>query len=308
VNLEVERRYDKGYAYQLSYAASNVMYAGLRTTVNTPNLYLPGAVPSDYDQLDRFINYARDTGIPKHRVRWNWLIDLPSGKGKLLGRNAGKVLDKLIGGWQIAGIGTLRSSYFSLPTGNWNITGVPVQIYGYKYPIQNCTSGVCVPGYLWWNGYIPANKINSTDPATGKPNGYMGVPADYKAAVTPLIPWGSTTLPANAPANTTISSYWDTNNVWVPLKNGTVQRVSYSTNLHPWRNQYMPSILQWSQDASLFRNIPVSERFKLRFSADFFNVFNHPGNANSVGGDGFINTRDSGQAPRTMQLSLRLDW
>ena len=134
----------------------------------------------------------------------------------------------------------------------------------------------CQPGYLWYNGYIPANQINS-HAANGQPNGYEGVPADYKPAVTPLIPYGSTTLPANAPANLNISSYWDTNNVWIPLKNGTTQMVAYNPGLNPWRNQYMPGVRQWQQDASLFKNIPIHERISLRFTADFFNVFNHPG-------------------------------
>jgi len=38
---------------------------------------------------------------------------------------------------------------------------------------------VLLSRYLWWNGYIPANKINSVD-VNGKPNGIMGVPANYK--------------------------------------------------------------------------------------------------------------------------------
>ena len=112
-------------------------------------------MPSDYDQLNSFLNYQRDTGIPKHRLKWNWLIDLPVGQGQVVAGNAGKVLDKFIGGWQLAGIGSLGSTYFTLPTGNWNFTGEPIQQYGYQYPIENCTSGTCIPGYLWWNGYIP---------------------------------------------------------------------------------------------------------------------------------------------------------
>lgn len=136
----------------------------------------------------------------------------------------------------------------------------------------------------------------------------MGIPADYKPAVTPLIPWGSTALPANAPAGTVVSQYWDTNNVWIPLQNNTVQRIGYNTGLNPWRNQYLPSVLQWNLDASLFKNIPLRERLNARFAADFFNVFNHPGNPNTVGGDGFLNTRASGNSPRVLQLSLRLDW
>jgi hypothetical protein len=301
-DFELERRYEKGYSYQLSYVMTNSMTTGVQGQVNDPSQYLPGAVPSDYDDLNRFLNYRRDTGIPKHRVQFNWLADLPFGKGKLLGRNAGKVLDKFIGGWQLAGIGNLRSTYFSLPTSNWNLTGEPIEIYGYKYPIQDCRSGSCIPGYLWWNGYIPANQINS-------PTGYMGIPADYKPAVTPLIPWGSTALPPNAPANTNVSQYWDTNNVWIPITNSpNPTRIAYNNNLHPWRNQYLPSVRQWGLDASLFKNIPIREPINLRFAADFFNVFNHPGNPNTVGGDGFLNCRASGQGPRILQLSLRLDW
>ena len=37
----------------------------------------------------RFLNYQRDTGVPKHRVKWNWIADLPFGKGKWLGKDAG---------------------------------------------------------------------------------------------------------------------------------------------------------------------------------------------------------------------------
>jgi hypothetical protein len=306
-DFEFEHRYSKGYAYQVSYVLTNALTTSLFGTVPGTNQFLPNTVPTGYDELNSFLNYQRDTGIPKHRVKWNWLIDLPFGRGKAIGKNAGSVLDKFIGGWQIAGIGSLGSTYFSLPTGNWNVTGEAIQEYGYQYPIQNCTSGACVPGYLWWNGYIPANQINSHD-AQGRPNGYEGVPADYKPAVTPLIPWGSTTLPPNAPANTNISQYWDTNNVWVKLQNGTSQIVGYNNGLHPWRNQYLPSVLQWNQDASVFKNVRFREQVELRLSADFFNVFNHPGNPNTVGGDGFLNTRNSGNAARILQLGLRLNW
>ena len=127
-----------------------------------------------------------------------------------------------MGGWQVAGIGNTRQGYWSLPT-NYYPTGNPIEIYGFKYPIQDCQSGTCFPGYLWWNGYIPANRINSVD-ANGKPNGIMGVPSNYKPATAPLIPWGQTALPPNAPAGTNVSGFWDTNSVWIPLNNGTVQR------------------------------------------------------------------------------------
>jgi hypothetical protein len=167
---------------------------------------------------------------------------------------------------------------------------------------------VCQPGYLWTNaGYISSNLINKTNSA-GQCIGICGIPSDYKPAQTPLIPWGSTALPANAPVGTVVSQFWDTNTVWVPLKNGTVVRTTYGSGYNPWQNQYMAGPRQWGLDASLFKVVPITERFRLRFNADFFNVLNHPGNPNSVDTSGILNTQRSGQAPRTLQLSLRLQW
>ena len=136
----------------------------------------------------------------------------------------------------------------------------------------------------------------------------MGVPANYKPAVQPLIPWGSTSLPANAPANTNIASFWDTNNVWIPLNNGTVQRAIFNDGLHPWRNQFLPGVRQWFQDASLFKLVPLTERVVLRFNADFFNVLNNPNNPLDIAGSGILSTRNSGTLPRMTQLTLRLIW
>ena len=311
MEFELEHRYSKGIGFQLSYVVGNAM--AMTTSSNndtigvTPsNQFLPGTVPQDFDERNRFLNYQRDTSIPKHRVRWNWVMDLPVGKGKRFAGNTGGVLDKVIGGWQIAGIGTMNTTYFGLPTSNWNFTGEPIHIYGYKYPVQDCRSGGCIPGYLWWNDYIPSNQINSVD-AKGVPNGVMGVPSDYKPAVTPLIPWGSTAMPANAPSNTVVSTYWDTNNVWVPLSNGTVQRLTYNNNLHPWRQQYFSSARNWSLDSSLFKNVTLKDRLSLRVGADFFNVLNHPGNPSGISG-GILQIRNSGNSARTLQFNARLTW
>jgi hypothetical protein len=302
--FELERRYAKGYGYQLFYVVGNALAAGGQTwnqPILTPNLYLPGAVPTDQNAFNRFMNYQRDTNIPKHRVRWNWVADLPFGKGKpLLGGSRG-VVDKIVGGWQLAGMGYLRSTYFSLPSDIYP-NGNAIELYGYKYPIQDCRSGRCVPGYLWWNGYINPNQINSVD-ANGNPNGVMGVPDSYKPAGQPINAW-----PKGATRSDPMYAYYGTNTVWLPLNDGTTVRTTYNNNLHPWRQQYFPSSRAWNLDASLFKNIPIGETFNLRFNADFFNVLNHPGNPSSVSSDGILSTRSSGVGARELQLSLRLYW
>jgi hypothetical protein len=226
--------------------------------------------------------------------------------------SAGSWLNRLVGGWQVAGMGSLASTYLTLPATMFS-TGNKLEVYGYKYPIEDCTSGKCYPGYLWYNGYIPAYRINSKDPTTGKPNGYMGVPADYKPAVAPLWPYPADYNPSAPCAgrtglDATVCSYYGGNTSWVQLNNGTTQRTTWA-GLQPLRQQYIPSVRQWGLDASIFKAIPIREQINVRLNADFFNVLNHPGNPNTLGTTGMLATRNSG-APnaRTIQLTLRLTW
>jgi hypothetical protein len=299
--FEIERRYNKFAAFQLAYLVGNTLATALSNqgSVGAVSDFLPGAVPEDFDARNRFLTYRRDTFPPKHRVKWNFLVDLPFGKGKPLFGNVNSTLDRIVGGWQVSGIGAIRSNHFSLPTGIYPVTGNAIEIYGYDYPIQDCRSGVCQPGYLWWNGYIPSHQINSVD-ASGKPNGVMGVPSSYKPAAQPLIPHNTPGVAANLQG---------TNTVWVPLADGRVQQVSFNDNLHPWRQQFLPANRQWVMDAGVVKNIPITESWRCRFSVDFFNVFNTPGNPMmGSGSEGILSTRTSAQDARTLQASLRISW
>ncbi|MEP6716287.1 MAG: carboxypeptidase-like regulatory domain-containing protein, partial [Terriglobia bacterium] len=151
--LEVERRFSNGLAFQFFYLMSNSASTGniasqgggFSTYQNEqPEIYLPGAVPTDPAARLRFLRYQRDPDIPKHRIRWNYLYDLPFGRGKKFGGNMGKGFDRVVGGWQIAGYGTTQSRYWSLPTNNWGAQG-PIQIYGTQYKINDCRGGTCFP-------------------------------------------------------------------------------------------------------------------------------------------------------------------
>jgi hypothetical protein len=201
-------------------------------------------------------------------------------------------MDRLVGGWQIAGYGTTQSRYWSLPTTNWGETA-PIEIYDKPHEVSDCRSGTCFPSLLYWNGYIPANRINT-------PIGVNGVPADYVPSNKPINP-----IPASGvvPDN----NFLDNNNVIVPLKNGQNQLVAYDTGLHPWRNQVMPGPWLTNMTASVYKSIRLSEGVTLRINLDAFNVFNNPG-MNNPGGDGIITLRTSAQAARTLQYTARLTW
>jgi len=77
-------------------------------------------------------------------------------------------------------------------------------------------------------------------------------------------------------------------------------------------------------DLSLFKDFHLTERFKLQFRSEFFNIFNHPNfNQPNFGGNGVVaisgsgnytspsfgqigSTRDAPYDPRQIQLALKL--
>ncbi|MGC0772358.1 MAG: hypothetical protein WB543_05435, partial [Candidatus Acidiferrum sp.] len=77
-------------------------------------------------------------------------------------------------------------------------------------------------------------------------------------------------------------------------------------------------------DLSLFKDIPLNERFRLQFRTEMFNILNHPNfNAPGFGGNGVVaisgsssfsnsnfgeigSTRDAPYDPRQIQFALKL--
>jgi hypothetical protein len=283
-SLEMERRFRNGLSFQAFYTLTNSLRLAGNSfrddQVSAASAYLPGAVPSDFAGLNRFLFYDRDTAVPKHRVRWNWLYELPVGKGKPLLRNANSWINAAIGGWQLSGTGTIVSTWFTLPTGDWGEMG-NFEVYRNKYKILDCRNTPatatnpkderCMEGYLWYNGYISERNINSRN-AAGLRNGVFGLPDNYKPAQKPIIPWpkGGQTTDLNA-------NDYDTNVVYLPLLNGSTVRVGYDTGLHPWRNQYRLGPFNWTMDSSLSKTFKMTERTLLRANVDVFNVFNVQG-------------------------------
>jgi hypothetical protein len=317
-DFEIQRRFSDGLGFQAFYTLTNALRNagnGFRDSVmTTPDVFLPGAVPTDFDQLNRFLNYRRETAVPKHRIRWSWQYDFPLGKGKRWLGNANRFEEALIGGWKVVGQGTLVSTWFSLPTDNWGQIG-PLQIYGTKYKIVDCRATPssatlpsqerCQEGYLWFNGYISERFINSHN-AAGLRNGVFGLPPSYKPAIQPITPWPKGGLPTDPNA-----ALYDTNLVDIHLSNGTTVRTNFDNGLHPWRQQFLLGPYNWVTNASLFKFFAIKERVKMRLNIDVFNVFNQQG-LNPPGGDGIASLSQSfggiGFRPRQLQGTLRLEW
>lgn len=315
---ELQRRFSNGMGFQVFHTVTNVLRAAgnsSRDSLGTVvDAYIPGTVPTDPEELNRFLNYKRDTAVPKHRTRWNYNYELPFGRNKLIGRNAPGWLNAIAGGWTLSGSGTLVSTWFSLPTNNWGATN-GFEVYGKKYPILDCRDTPatasrpqderCFPGYLYFNGYVSNRFINSYN-AAGLRNGVFGLPDDYQPVQSPVNPWPKGGQPGQPGSND-----WDTDVVYLTLKNGAVQRVETDTGLHPFRQQYRLGPINWLTDASLMKFFNIGERMRLRVNADMFNVFNNQG-LNTPGADGIVTLESSyggfGFRPRQLQLTMRLEW
>jgi hypothetical protein len=314
---EIEKRFSHGLQFQFFYTMMNAFRLGGNSFRDSPGTtaaqFLPGAVPTDFNALNKFLNYQRDTGVPKHRWRWNFIYDLPFGRNRQFLPNAPKWLNSVIGGWGMTGSGTVVSTWFALDASDWGFTGAPVQVFGTKYPIEDCTATPataktpqdvhCYNGYYYWNGYISPKLINSKN-ANGMPNGYEGIPANVKPAVTPLVPYG-------APG--AVSGDYDTNNVYIVLKNGTRQQVAYDTGLNPFRDQYRLGPFNWDQDASIRKTFRFTEsgHVSLRVALDVFNVLNNQG-LNAPATNGITDLNNSfgayGFQPRQVQGSFRFEF
>ena len=317
---ELERNFQNGFGFQVfydlvdSYAAGGY---GWESDIDPATSWPVGQVPTDLHQRIKQLYYGQDTTIPKQEMRYNFIAELPFGRGKLIGSNLPRAIDAIIGGWQINALGSMHSNSFYVEgttTSNYGYfpTGAPVKYYGRSAPVQDCRSGSCISGYLLYNGYIPASAVN-------QPGGVMGVPTGYAPAYAPL---------DNNPAD---PDNYGTNNVPVVLYNtpastgcsntATLSTGSYCVdmsplaNFNPLTNQVMQSTWLFDTDSSILKTFNLRERLKFKIEADFFNVFNNPGNEfannNPSGnglndGSGVVLTNYNMNSPRQVQFSARL--
>jgi len=98
------------------------------------------------------------------------------------------------------------------------------------------------------------------------------------------------------------------NQIQQRLANGAVRNTSITETVSWNSRAFYKGPGAWSADISAFKNFSLTEAVKLRFTADFFNAFNHPNNATPNATTGLQDLTTQTNDPRTIQLSLRLSW
>lgn len=296
VQAQIQKRYSNGLALQAFYvftrsittsdagggsSGNGSINDGAGGTLVPEQIQVVGAPKMTSDQLLRLV-YYNSTAVPPHKLVWNGLYDLPFGKGKRFGSNIGGLGHALIGGWQIAVIGQLRS-------GRW--------------------LSVASNEYLFGNPTLSSDqRLNLTYNGRSQRLYFAGDFDPTKATNVDL-----TQLQALVPVNRAVRVLRPLgpgldNRIPVLLANGTTRLTSITDTVNWNARAFILGPTFWNTDASLFKTIRFSERLSARVTADFFNAFNHPNNASPNSATGLQDLSIQTNEPRIIQFSLRLSF
>jgi hypothetical protein len=296
LQVQLERRYSSGLAFQWFYTftrsltttdagASTSGNGGINDAAGQPqvpeNIQLLGEPNLGFDQRLR-LQYYNSTQIPPHHIRWNGIYDLPFGRGQRFAKGVSALMNAVVGGWQLATIGDWRS-------GTWLSVNASEYMFGNPAlsPDQRLT--------LTFNGR-PQRLYFAGD---FNPLLATNVSQQALQALVPVNRGARVIHPVGAAFD---------NRLPEPLANGTVRNTSITDTLSWNSRAFFQGPRAWNTDVSVFKNFSFTESVKLRFTADFFNFFNHPNDLSPNSTTGLQDLSQQTNEPRIIQFSLRLAW
>lgn len=288
IQTQVERRFSSGLSFQWSYTYDHALTTtdeggfgdGAGGAVLPLNSGIRGEPNLSLSQRLKLV-YYNSNGVPPHQMKWNGIYQLPFGRGKRFGRNVSRLVNEIVGGWQLAFIGYWQSGFWMGVNGNEFLFGNPA-----LDPSQRLKMNIF--GHtqeLYFRGDFDPTQATNVD--LGKLQ--QLVPVDRSQRV--VHPLGADF----------------SNQVPVTLANGKQVLVPYdvlSWNAH----NFFLGPRSWNQDLSAFKYFDITEKVKLRFTSDFFNAFNHPNNRSPNGTTGLVDLSKQANEPRIIQFSARLEW
>jgi hypothetical protein len=127
LQLSLDRRFANGPTIQIHYTLSKSLdsrsfdpaftAAGAGSTATAAN--------TPFDIFNRRLNYGISDFDRTHSFGSNFVVELPFGRGRRFGSNAGRPVDRVIGGWQLAGLFRVTSGRpFSIFAGSNTFSNV----------------------------------------------------------------------------------------------------------------------------------------------------------------------------------------
>jgi len=297
IQANVERRFSNGLAFQwfytyihamttndtggFDYGSSSINSTGSQGYAVPENILILGEPNLSRSQRLHF-GYTNSSLVPPHRIRWNGIYELPFGRGKRYGSGVSNALNQVVGGWQLAWIGTWQS-------GNWS--SISANDYLFGDPTLSADQRLTLDIFgrhqrLWFRGDFNPSSATNVDLAKLQ----ALVPVDRSQRI--LRPLGAG-LDNRLPQQ---------------LADGTIRETPV-TDMLSWnpRNFYLGP-RSWNQDLSIFKYFDFTERVRMRFTSDFFNFFNHPNDPRPNATTGLQDLSQQTNDPRIIQFSVRLEW
>ena len=271
LQVKVDKRFSQGLQFSAFYTFSHA------NNFTNDNNFLYSVAPRQ--------SYGPDDMNRNHVFLVDMVYQLPFGKGKTFAGSAGRVLDLVVGGWQISnGL-------------NWS-GGLPWTANAGECGEINDT-GPCLPNY---HGGFHVGAGSLQHPASGQPfiqyfTPVTGLAYDLSGATVGVT--DSCSLPRPTSGAFSLPACGT---------DGNVGRNSFRGPHH------------FSDDMGISKNFRATERFTVQFRMDAYNVFNHPvlgfssqdygatgGTCVDCGGNnGQIRNIEDGTTMRQLQFGLKL--
>lgn len=262
LQLELKRRMSQGLQFNMSYVFG-------RSWGSSRYSFRVDRLPT---------RQTGTTGGIEHALKFNWIYELPFGRGRRFLGNANPVLNAVLGGWQFQGLGSLQSGRL-IDFGNVRLVGMTAKDLQkmYRYRVDPTTQKVWMLPQDVIDNSVLAYNWSSTDPS-----GYSkGVPT------------GRYIAPAQSPT--------------------CIESISTSYGSCGTRSLVITSPAYWNVDLSVAKQFPIKGRIIFDFRAEMFNALNtdifSPVTGLSLGGtsDNFEVTGFQLSGRRT-QLAFRVSW
>ena len=226
LQIELRRRMSQGLLVQGSY-----------------HLVLSRSSWNYYSMREDWFYY--NSGPSSHAIKFNWVFELPFGRGKPFGSGVSRWMDMLIGGWEFDGVGRIQSgSIFNY--GGYRLVGMTEKdlqkmFKFYKRPDADGNTQL----YMFPQDVIDNSILALYTASATSPTGYSGA-----------LPTGRYLAPASGPD--CVSFVVKRNYIRCP---GTTE------------TRYIKGPWYWKVDMSFVKRIALVRNMRIEARMDLYNIF-----------------------------------
>jgi hypothetical protein len=237
------------------------------------------------NEFDELPTWRESNNSRPHTVRFSSVWDLPVGKGRQF-LSKSKLANIFLGGWRTGAIYSFRSGA-TLGLGNWFFYGNDLRAL--------VNSGDKQSNDAWFNWQLLPGATRDYTAADR---------SAYEARIRQIVPQSVLTDMGNicGPTNNDPCTYEN-------VAPANFRPNTFHVRVFPQRLNFLRGPIANQIDLNIARTIPLTEKLKMHFRADFINVLNHVnwvGPNTNIDSSNFGTVSDQANTPRWIQFQVRL--